>query len=778
MPLIENRDPTEPTLSPDHNARQRADADMSKPLVEGEGEDVGLEDSEVFSDREILSYIGQAKRRARNYQQVAALQEWEESEAAYRSAHHNRSKYLKPQYKNRSKYFKPKTRSAVFKSLMACSVALFSSADVLATEASDDGNQVQRANAALMKELLNQRLNNKTRRSGVPWRHIVLGARQQAQVMGRCASKAYWSYKATTKTEYREEERPVLSGDGTPVINFMTQAPFTERVTVPYEVVDVIEDKPVVELFPLEMILINPAASWVNPIQSSPDLIVQHPMFYDDLMGMISEGGKSSTPWRGVDEDKLSQGLYSDKELIGLKTAREGDGANTRQEGNSAAFGKSLNGQGRLSGAVLDVWENFFTVGGIDYHCWSLRDIALLSDPVPTSQVYPAFRGQRPYHVGTDMIEPFVLYPESDVHSWQQQQAELNELTNLRMDAMRKSIYPTAKVVAGKNIDYKAVQRQDAQNLILVRDQTDVMWDRAPGPPPSAYQEMNYLNTDFDDLAGIFAAGSVQTNRQLNETVGGMALISQNANAVSEFKLAMFIDTWVEPVLSQLVMLEQYYEDDETILAIAGQKAKLWQRFGINQITDELLESQITVSINAGSGTSDPMMQLARFKTAMDIAGPIIAIAQKEGRAELKYDEIISEVFSKVGYRNGADRFVAMKEGGPQTVPAEQVRQMMQAAQQKVSELERENEKLKSGEQAKVAMKQMDLADNERDRMFEAAKERMKLGGDFQMEAFKADNQKQMQQTELQYDMAKDFIAPLPGIPVLPDMPRMPTVFR
>lgn len=777
MPLIENRDPTEPTLSPDHNARQKADADMSKPLVEGEGEDIAVEDSAVFTDREILSYIGQAKRRARNYQQVAALREWEESEAAYRSAHHDRSKYLKPQYKNRSKYFKPKTRSAVFKSLMACSVALFSSADVIATEASDDSDQTQRANAALIKELLNHRLNNKTRRSGVPWRHIVLGARQQAQVMGRCASKAYWSYKATTRTEYREEERPVLSGDGSPVINFATQRPFTERVEVAYEVVDVIEDRPVVELFPLEMILINPAASWVNPIQSSPDLIVQHPMFYDDLMAMIREGGKSSTPWREVNEDQLSQGLYSDDELIGLKTAREGDGAKNSQGGSSAASGKSLNGQGRLSGAVLDVWECFFTVQGIDYHCWSLKDRTLLSDPVPVSEVYPAFRGQRPYHVGTDMIEPFVLYPESDVHSWQQQQAELNELTNLRMDAMRKSIYPTAKVVAGKNIDYKAVQRQDSQNLILVRDQTDVMWDRPPGPPPSAYQEMNYLNTDFDDLAGIFAAGSVQTNRQLNETVGGMALISQNANAVSEFKLAMFIDTWVEPVLSQLVALEQYYEDDATILAIAGKKARLWQRFGIDAITDELLESQITVSINAGSGTSDPMMQLARFKTAMEITGPFMAKAMQDGTAELNVEEIASEVFSKVGYRNGADRFIKFKEGGNNQLPAEQVKKLMEAAQQKMGELQSENEKLKSGEQTKVVMKQMDMADKDRDRMFKVGLERMKLGGDFQMEAFKADHETQLQANQQSYELWKDMV-PLPRVPTLPDLPPMPRPFR
>lgn len=761
MPLIENRDPTEPTLSPDHSARQRAVDEVSKPLIEGQDEIYG---EEFFTDQEVLTYIGTAKRRARNYQQVAVMQEWEEAEAAFRSQHHDRSKYNRPQYKNRAKYFKPKTRSAVFKSLLATSVALFSSADVITTEASDDMSEMQRANAALIKELLSQRLNNKTRRMGLPWRQVVLGARQQTQVMGMCASKAYWSYKTHTRVETETVEQPVLSGDGTPIIEFATGQPFMETVQVDREVIDVIEDKPVVDLVPLEMILINPSASWINPIQSSPDLIVQHPMFADDLMSMMEGGAKSDVPWREVSEDQLAQVVFSDDELIGLKAAREGDGAKNTQGGLNKGAGQTLSGQGRMSGAVLDVWENFFRADGVDYHCWSLRDKVLLSDPVPVAQAYPAFRGNRPYHVGTDMMEPFVLYPESDVHSWQQQQAEINDLTNLRMDAMRKSIYPTALVKAGKNIDYKAVQRQDAQNLVLIRDDNDVRWDRPPGPPPSAYQEMNYLNTDFDDLAGQFSAGSVQTNRQLNETVGGMAMISQNANAVSEFKLSLFIDTWVEPVLSQLVALEQYYEDDATLLMIAGKKARLWQRFGIDEITDELLESQITISVNAGGGSSDPMARLMKFKAAFDISMPFIAMGQKDGRIELNYDELLSEVYGLAGYRNGAERFIKVKDANDeQGVPADKVKELMGAVQKQMEELRAENEKLKAGHEAKLMMKQMDVKSKAEDRQADIAVAVMETKADLQR-----------QQMEDQHEMRIEQMRnpPMPIIPNLPPMPR------
>lgn len=771
MPLTENRDPTEPTLGHDGTTSRIAVDDVSRPLIEGD--DASGAD-EFFTDSEVLNHLGTAKRRARNYQQISVFKDWEESEAAFRSQHHGRSKYLKSGYRNRATYFKPKTRSAVFKNLLATSVALFSSADAVATEASDDLNVLQRANAALMKELLNQRLNNKTRRAGVPWRQIVLGARQQTQVMGACASKACWSYRTRSRFETVTVQQPVTLPDGQPVIDFMTRQPRMETVEQEREIVDVIEDKPVIELIPLEMVLVNPAADWLNPIQSSPDLIVQHPMFADDLRVMMDGGAKSATPWRhDVSDDLLGQAVFSDDELIGLRTAREGDGARNRQQGNNGGS-NPLSAQGRLSGAVLDVWECFFTVEGLDYHCWTLRDRALLSDPVPTEQVYPAFRGNRPYHIGTDMIEPFVLYPESDVHSWQQQQAEINDLTNLRMDAMRKSIYPTALVKAGKNIDYKAVQRQDAQSLVLIRDDGDVQWDRAPGPPPSAYQEMNYLNTDFDDLAGQFSSGSVQTNRQLNETVGGMALISQSANAVSEFKLSLFIDTWVEPVLSQLIALEQYYEDDETILSVAGKKARLWQRFGVDHITDELLESQITVSINAGGGASDPMARLMKFKAAFDIAAPFVAMGQKEGRVELQYDELLAEIYGLAGYRNGSDRFIKVKDADDQkSMPAEQVKQMLEQVQKAMAELQSENQTLKAGNETKVALKQMDLADKQRDREFDFAIARMNDGADMQETVFKASHDTRMRQMDHAHEMRRDMTAArMPQIPDLPPMPR------
>jgi hypothetical protein len=478
MSINENRDPLEPKLDPDMIGGGSAMPEMGEEP--DDADDYGMEgESPEFSDAEVLKYLGEAKRRARNYQQIAAVKRWEEAEAAFRSRHHARSRYHKDLYKGRASYFKPKSRVSVLKTLLACQSALFSTADVISTNANDESDPIQRANAAMQKEILNYRAGNKTHKHGLPLMRTTLAARQQASVMGMCCSKQYWRYRTVSRYEEQTEDRPAMTADGTPVIDFLTGQPFMETVTETVEIIDVVEDKPVIELIPLEMVLINPGADWIDPIQSSPDLIVQHPMFADDLLTMMDdEDSGSPVKWRSVSDEVMGSAVFSEDELQGLHTAREGDAATTSKTSKKAS---TIGGQSQWSGQILDVRENFWRIGGKDYHCWTLADKAVLSDPTPVEDVYPAFRGQRPYVVGTDLIDPFVLYPESDVYSWQSAQNEINETTNLRMDAMRKGIFPTALVKAGKNIDLKAVQRQDASHLILIRDDNDVRYDRAPG---------------------------------------------------------------------------------------------------------------------------------------------------------------------------------------------------------------------------------------------------------------------------------------------------------
>lgn len=681
MAIQQNADPTESTLDPDAGT-------MAEPVSPGSEPDED-ESEELFDDAELLAFLGDAKRRSRTYQQNVVLAMWERSEAAYRSEHGSSSKYGKEQYKNRAKYFKPKTRVAVKKNLTATANALFASQDVIQTEAHNDADQTSVANAALLKELINARLNNKTIKSGLPWLQTVLGARHSSQVSGVVCSKQEWTYRCIERPVVNQEERPVEDGMGGYLIDPETNEPFMQIVEFDDVKKDVVIDKPMVTIIPSESVLIDPETDWINPAQASPTLIVQWPMHVDSVRSMMDDE-KSTTPWRKVDDTALQGALYQESELMGLKTAREGNAASTQL---------SKARMGGMGHEVVEVRENFFRKDGRDYHCWTLKDQFLLSDPVPTEEAYPAHRGGRPYVIGTDSIEPFVLYPQSPVDSWRQSQDEINDFTNIRMDGARQSVYPVAKVKAGRGIDYKAVQRRDQQGIILVREQEDVVFDRPTANISGVDREVQLLSNDFDEQAGIFSQNSVQSNRQIGDTVGGMQLVAASANATSELDLRVFIETWLEPVLSQIVSLEQYYEDDETLLAVAGNRAQLFQKFGIDEITDELLESQIQLSVSGGLGAADPMQKLIKFKGTFDIAGPVLMQAVQAGKAEINYEEVLNEIFSLAGHKNGAARFVTMKQEGEQpAIPPEKVQELMQMMQA----LKAENEKLKGDQTAKL----------------------------------------------------------------------------
>lgn len=714
MPILENADPLEARLDPDTGLRmgsaQNDTAHADKPNATG------------FVDAELLSFLADTKRLSRSYQTTAVLASWEASHAAYRSQHPAGSKYSKDQYKNRAKYFKPKTRSAVRKNLTATANALFSSQDVMSVSAQDDGNPIQLANAALVKELINSRFTSKAPKNGVPWFQIAIGARFDTQVTGVVCSKQTWNYKAKKRTKATQTEQPIPDAYGQPMIDQATGQPMVQVVQGTEETTDVIFDKPEITLIPGEMVLLDPSAPWINPAQSSPTLIVVWPMHVDDVKAMMAED-KNSTPWRDIPDATLAASYYSETEVLGIKQARDGSAQPIRQH-SSGAFGGSRS-------EIVEVWECMFRRDDTEYHCWSLKGQALLSDAVAIEEVYPAHRGARPYVIGSDALEPHVLYPESHVASWKHSQDEINDFSNLRMDASRQAVFPVAKVKAGKNIDYKAVQRRDGQGIILVREPDDVTWDRPPGPPPNVHEEVNLLSNDFDELAGIFSQGSVQSNRQIGDTVGGMQLISANANATSEFDLRCFLDTWAEPVLSQIVSLIQYYEDDATLIAVAGEKAKLFQKFQIDAVTDEMLESQISIEINVGIGNSDPMQQLAKFKTVFEIAAPIIQMAKQEGKAELQYEEIFSEIFGKAGYRNGGARFIKMNPEGKPAIPPEAVDQLKKAleqAQQQIQQLTGQV-KSKAGEiQSNQQIKAAELASQHESRQAE-----LKQTGDNQM---------------------------------------------
>jgi hypothetical protein len=182
----------------------------------------------------------------------------------------------------------------------------------------------------------------------------------------------------------------------------------------------------------------------------------------------------------------------------------------------------------------------------------------------------------------------------------------------------------------------------------------DVAWDRPPPPDQAAYAEQDRINLDFDEITGAFTNSSVQASQINQQSATGMHLMSGEASGMGEYELRLFAESFVEPLLMLLIKLEQAYETDPIVLALAGKKAQLFDRFGVSEITDELLNQEVTVRANVGIGATNPGMKLRNFVQAGEVLAKLYGpqtIAMGSN-----FEEIASEVFSLCGYKDG-DRF-------------------------------------------------------------------------------------------------------------------------
>ena len=133
--------------------------------------------------------------------------------------------------------------------------------------------------------------------------------------------------------------------------------------------------------------------------------------------------------------------------------------------------------------------------------------------------------------------------------------------------------------------------------------------------------------------------------------------MSSEASILNEYTIRTITETWVNKVLGQLVRLEKFYETDEVILQVAYADAQLYQKFNIDQITDDLLRQKTTVSINMGLGATDPMR---RISTLMGGVKELYAIPGME-TVNVDRVELFKEVLSARGYADGG-RFLPKEE--------------------------------------------------------------------------------------------------------------------
>jgi hypothetical protein len=457
-------------------------------------------------------------------------------------------------------------------------------------------------------ELMKEVLNYRLGVS-INWFRILIGAFQDAQTVGVVISEQTWAY----------EKR-----DG-----------------------KVIKDHPEVILVPVEQFRIDPSARWDSPIESSPYLIHLKPMYVGEVREMIKAGN-----WFDV----------SDEELLGATKSTPDTTAQVRDYRTQPVR------------AITDyetVWvqRHIHRLNGVDYEFYTLGTSAMLTSPKLLTE--SVFHGKRPYVMGVSVIESHKTIPTSLVNLGKDIQEEANIVVNQRLDNVKLVMNKRWIAKRGANVDYQSLLRNVPGAITEVDDLNDVRSEGFQDITGSSYMEQDRINVDYDDLMGNFSAGSVQTNRQLNETVGGMEMLKSPAMLQTEYLLRTFVETWVEPVLRQLILLEQAYETDERILNIAGQKAQLFQRFGVDNATDELLQQELQLKVNVGMGATDPVQKVNKLVSGIDT---MIRINQANV-PNLNVNEVSKELFASMGYGD-ASRFFNVEQD-PRMVQMEQMIQKL-----------------------------------------------------------------------------------------------------
>ena len=501
-------------------------------------------------------------------------------------------------------------------------MAFFANEDVVSIKANDDDDPKQQASAAIMQSILQYRLKN-----SVPWFLTVVGARQDCEVMGICVSKADWEYeerKVGSHIEAIQDENGhvVLDEDGFARVHEVDE-------------MEVVKDQPRVDLISPENFRFEPGCDWRDPVKSSPYIIELMPLYIEAVKEKIASG-----EWFSVSESALQHASDLDDDTT--RRSREQD----RVPGKDNDAWKPAEFQ------ICWVRNNIIKYGGRDWQFYTLSSGGeLLSNPRPLEEVY--LHGERPFVVGFVVLETHKTYPSTKPELTKDLQRAANDDWNLRFDVLKLQLNPRLFVKTGSGIDPQDARTFMPGKVVLMKGNPadSIQWERPPSPGAEVYQEADRINLDWDDLVGDFTNSSVQSSQVEQQSATGMNLMSGEAGGLKEYELRVFAETWAEPMFRLLIKLIEAYETDEVILEMAGRNAGLWQRFGIDKVTDDLLKGDLNVTANVGIGATNPVHRLKNFSTAGELLaklyGPEV-MAQGSN-----FEEVCKEVFGMLGYRDG-----------------------------------------------------------------------------------------------------------------------------
>lgn len=564
-----------------------------------------------------------ALRFSTTYLDSNLRRQFDDSLRAFNNEHPSDSKYNTEAFRKRSNLFVPKTRAVIRKNEAAGAAAFFSNQDTVSVSALNQSVREEVVSADIMQQLLQHRLT-KT----IPWFQVTMGGLQDAQTMGACVGHIYWQYSTR-----RDEKGELVKA----------------------------KDQPVVDLIALENVRFDPSASWVDPVNTSPYWIHLMPMYVGEIKERMRDPNPKGQQWYHYDDTYFRPENPDDS----TRTARMSNQQDPTQQKRSVS-----------DYDVVWVHRHIHRWNGMDYEFYMLESEHFLTDPEALDKT--VFHGQRPYVMGITILETHKPIPTSVPKLVKGLQDDVNELKNQRFDNVRFVLNKRWFAKRGKNVDLASLVRNTPGGITLLDDpEGDVREITWPDVTASAYQEEDRNTQSFDDLIGNFSSSSIQMARAAREPARAMTLLQAPANILTEYLLKTFAVTFVQPVLRQLVLLEQHYETDETILAIAGQKAQVFQKFGLDRVTDDMLDRELTVNVNVGMGATDPVTKLQKFILAMQSFAQI-AVKPPPG---VNLEEVLKEICALSGYQDGS-RFTTGQN--PEMV---KLMQTIQALSQQVQKL-------------------------------------------------------------------------------------------
>ena len=598
----------------------------SNESEQGGSDAEGESNSYGSTDAWLISKAHEIYTTSTDYLDANITNIWEVSLAHFNNEHAPSTKFRSQDFK-RSNVFRPKTRSMTKSAEAALTNAMFSTSDVLDIQPEDETDPKQIASAAIGKEILGYRLDRR-----LPWYQTAVGAFQSTKVYGLCISFQYWDYHVDTDVV------PALDDTGSLMQDEEGYPLGEEQKTVR-------KDELRCDLIAPENFRFDPMCDWRDPANTSPFLLYMMPVYAVDALERMERL-----------DDKTGRPVWRKYALGEVLATRRKNYDRTRQAREGRQRIDPADEQHGNAYTMLWAHMNIVNINGTDMMYWTMGTELLLTDPVPLREAFPHLReGERPFTVGFSTIEAFRNYPAGDVELSSGIQTEINLVANQRLDNVKLVLNKRYYVKRGAQVDLDALMRNVSGGGVMMNDpKTDVETVDTRDVTGSSYQEQDRLSVEMDELVGSFSQSSVQQtgNRKGGETEGGMEMMQSGAGAIQDYGLRIFFETWVEPTLRQMLRLVQYYETDQVILSIAENRSKLWQRFGIDEITDELLMQELTVRVNVGAGNTNPQARVERLMFAVKNAAGL-----PEMGSRLKSSEVADEIFGTLGYKNSVRFF-------------------------------------------------------------------------------------------------------------------------